>query len=255
MGFLFGLLLLVILVAIVWTVVIMSEGPTAVPIVPDVPEGETEERSFAWSVRGTTHQFDLRCTIMVRIKQYFEAQGMLLKGIPNKTAMYSDKQCFQVAQAQIMSDEYGYGAQEIRDIKEYLLKEAQDKCLSNYELSHAVLGFAQEQCIQYAYDKDSKNESEYFRFPIESVYDCVGDCDCKAILACACFKALDYDVALALMPDHAALAISLGDNTPFANFSYKGKRWYYCEATGDNWTPGTIPDDINQADISLFELR
>src|SRR5690606_27041196 len=99
-----------------------------------------------------------------------------------------------------------------QQIINYLVEYAQTEFLSNYEIANISLSFVHEQCIRYQYDHESKNTLEYFRFPIETIYDTVGDCDCKAILASAIFKALGYDVAFALMTGHAALAISLGNN-------------------------------------------
>lgn len=254
-----GLLLLLILIAVVGSVTAHFERrpkprPSQPPKVPPQPSEENVDRDFAWTVEGTGQTHHLNCTIQVRTAEYEQAQAALLNGKPNKTWMRSDQECFDVAQKEITSEEFGSEGEEVQQVIAYLTDTADENYLSNFELSRIVLSFAQEQCIKYIRDKDSKG-SEYFRFPIETVYDQEGDCDCKAILACACFRALGYDVALALMPGHAALAISLSDNMPSANFSYHGKLWYFCEATGSGWAPGAVPGSIDPSEVQLFEIE
>jgi hypothetical protein len=57
------------------------------------------------------------------------------------------------------------------------------------------------------------------------------------------------------MPGHAAISITLpNDDLPFANFVMDGKRWFYCETTGDFWNPGILPDGINPNSVKLKEV-
>lgn len=249
------LITLVALVAIVYGLMaIFERRPVPPPPFTPAPSGATETRFFSWQVEGVGQTYSLAYEVSVRCDQYLEAQTALLDGVPNKTYMTSDEECFTVAAQQINSDDFGTESCEVEQIVRYLAEVAESNYLSHYETSSIVLSFVHEQCISYEYDHVSKGTREYFRFPIETIYDTVGDCDCKAILACAIFKALNYDVAFALMPGHAALAISLGSNMPFANFTWAGREWYYCEATGDSWKPGVMPDEIDVRRIALREL-
>jgi hypothetical protein len=59
-------------------------------------------------------------------------------------------------------------------------------------------------------------------------------------------------VAFALLPGHAALAITTESNLSFSNFYFDGSYWFYCESTGDNWKPGQLPD---QFDFNSFKLK
>lgn len=250
------ILLLSILIGIVAGVTYFFEEKTITPEKPAYVTGEMETRVFTWNVDGTTKTYSLNCSVDIRLDQYHNAQQTLDENStpPNKTFMTSDNECFKIASVEILDQEFGKGANEVQQIINYLDGYAQNEFLSHYEVANITLNFVHEQCIRYQYDHESKNTPEYFRFPIETIYDTKGDCDCKAILASAIFKALGYDVAFALMPGHAALAISLGPNMPYANFSYGGKEWYYCEATGDHWRPGALPDGLRSDSVHLREV-
>jgi hypothetical protein len=159
-----------------------------------------------------------------------------------------------VAEAEVLDQEAGSAATEVTQVVEYLRKVSDEKLLSNFQLANLVLSFVHEQCIPYSYDKDTTGFDDYFRFPIETITDATGDCDCKAVLAGALYRALGFDVALAMMPGHAALAITSDAALPFANWSLNGKMWYYCEATGDHWVPGAIPSGIDTGRVKLREI-
>jgi hypothetical protein len=237
--FLLGLLIIIVLI-----VRLSGGGADNKPDSPK-PTGKTK-RLFSWRVNSSAMNVDYSTEVMVRESEYSSARKELLSGTPNKTYMTSDEECFQIASYEINHEQFGLKSEEVTQIHNYLKNKADDELLSNYELAHGILGFSQEQCIRYMQDIDSTEHNEYFRFPLESIYDTVGDCDCKAILASSIFRSFDFDVAFAIMPGHAALAISLRDTPlPFANFNYLGRKWYYCETTGEGWRPGTVPGGID----------
>lgn len=223
---------------------------------PSPPEKyeEDEERKFTWTFQSTLEKYFLNKTIHINTKNVEEARIKLLEGRPSKIKMCSDEDCFYIAKQEISDTILGAYSQEVKQIANFLRDYADVHYLSDFEYANLVLSFVHEQAIRYMYDKDSTGCREYFRFPIETIYDMVGDCDCKAILACAIYKYLGFKIAFLLMPGHAALAIRLKSNLPFSNLFFNGNYWYYAESTGDYWTAGQIPDGIGWNNIEIMEL-
>lgn len=127
----------------------------------------------------------------------------------------------------------------------------QNKFLNIEEITN-VLSMVQE-AIPYSYDKDSAphHEVEYPRYPIETLYDSTGDCECKTFLASSLLTVLGYQTALLFYPGHVALGIEF-DSTydiPSENcINYNGHRFYYYETTNVGWSFGVIPADIRGKD-------
>jgi hypothetical protein len=135
--------------------------------------------------------------------------------------------------------------------------------LSLFESTQLVLDFVQEPNIQYALDADCEeidNIEEYARFPMETLYDKRGDCDCKAVLAAALFISAGVPVLFLASHNHAAIAVNIpiehfSHNTEGAAFiTFKGKPYYYCETTGDGWKIGIQPEDHNIETFQYFSL-
>lgn len=103
-----------------------------------------------------------------------------------------------------------------------------------------VLSFVQ-QSIPYKSDEESMGISEYPRYPIETLYDGVGDCECKSFLACSILLELGYDVAFFGLPGHVAVGVSSKKHMPGYVAKYNGKSYYYYESTAEGWSFGQIP--------------
>jgi hypothetical protein len=229
--------------------------PTIPGEVPDTYTGELVSRYFIWTKPGISKTYKLNTIVQVRTEAYEAARDELLSSSPSKTTIYSDSGYFNVAQSEILHEEFGAHNFELMQVSSYLSHLCNAEVLSDYEFASIILSFTQEKCFAYTSDKESTGHSEYLRFPLETIFDTTGDCDCKAILASALFKTLGFRVAFAIMPSHAALAITLpDDDLPFSNFVMKGKRWFYCETTGDEWNPGQLPDGIDPKLIELMEI-
>jgi hypothetical protein len=135
--------------------------------------------------------------------------------------------------------------------------------LSLFEFTQFLLDFMQSPNIAYALDDECDeiaNISEYARFPVETLFDKRGDCDCKAVLAAALFISAGIPVLFLVNHNHAALAVSIPEEhfgyTPegAAFITHKGKQYYYCETTGDGWIIGNIPDSYNIETFQYFNL-
>ncbi len=81
--------------------------------------------------------------------------------------------------------------------------------LDKTEVVNVLLRFTQ--TIPYMYDSESVGQEEYWKYPLETLYDGNGDCEDTSILFCAVGKAMGYDTALMLFSGHATGAISIID--------------------------------------------
>lgn len=130
-----------------------------------------------------------------------------------------------------------------------------ERQLSMLETMQFILDFVQCPNIEYGYDKDTTGYLEYVRYPDETLFDKVGDCDCKAMLAAALFHQAGYRVLYITSDTHAAVAVECNPDwfenwgNPYVNkavITYQGSRYFFCETTGDNFRIGDAPDDINK---------
>jgi len=104
--------------------------------------------------------------------------------------------------------------------------------------------------IRYEADPDG----EYPRYPLESLVDGIGDCEDYSILSASLLKGMDYDVALLILPGHAALGIAGSDDLPGSYVTYGGVRYYYCEMTATGWSIGKIPPEYEGASIDVYPV-
>lgn len=63
--------------------------------------------------------------------------------------------------------------------------------------------------VDYKTDQQSKGVSEYWRYPLETLYDKEGDCEDGAILLAALLYAAGYDSGIYLLPEHSVGAVSV----------------------------------------------
>lgn len=142
--------------------------------------------------------------------------------------------------------------------------------LAEYEVPDLLLSLCQSG-INYLEDEKSKpinrfNETidgephlEYFRFAAETLYDVEGDCDCKAVLACRLMKTLGVDAKLVSIckkgktqPEHAALIIRDVYNRYPKLQNKKYSQYTYCEATGEGWKIGEVPEKYDENTIEVL---
>jgi len=115
----------------------------------------------------------------------------------------------------------------------------------------AALALAQS--IPYSLDKNSTGLDEYWRYPIETLYDATGDCEDTSILAGCLLLVLGHDVVMLLMPEHVAIGVAAGEGFPAGERLVSG-RYYYCETTQEGWRVGQIPDGVNTSGIDVIRL-
>jgi len=123
---------------------------------------------------------------------------------------------------------------------------------STYEEVSSILAFVQ--AIPYASDVESAGAGEYWRFPIETLYDQVGDCEDSTILAAAILRRLGHNVVAIDLPDHAALGVEIPVGLPGHYLEHDGKRMYYCETTVKGWIVGELPSHYADASATIVPI-
>ena len=101
------------------------------------------------------------------------------------------------------------------------------------------VGYAQfiswfvQSAIDYETDSKFKGVDEYWKYPLETLYDRKGDCEDGAILLAALLYAAGYDAGIYLLPGHSVAAVSMKsimkmDITEIGKYEYQ-KRYqgYY----------------------------
>ncbi|RPH52428.1 MAG: hypothetical protein EHM85_02910 [Desulfobacteraceae bacterium] len=119
------------------------------------------------------------------------------------------------------------------------------KPYGTYEEVSFVLSFVQ-QALKY-----ERDEREYPRYPVESLVDSIGDCEDFSILGASILKLMGYEVALLLLPDHAALGVAGAEGLKGQFVTHEGLNYYYCEMTGNGWKFGERPKDYKECDIKV----
>ena len=127
--------------------------------------------------------------------------------------------------------------------------------------------------ITYCKDEDSAGirfAKEYMRYPDEVLYDKEGDCDCKSSLMAAIFHSLGYNVIVMLSEKIGHAAIGIEFKPEWLDLlkrkdsalreeailrEYNGRKYLYCETTGDGYRVGHIGEDSSVADFeTVVEL-
>lgn len=139
--------------------------------------------------------------------------------------------------------------------------------LSKWDRIQSILGFCQEPNIAYEYDDsdrsvktlDKKIQSDYWRYPLETLHDKMGDCDCHAILAASLFYTLGFDCCLIGIETTEGSHMALGVKPPSrdamlpdkTSFTHSGDKYYYCETTGAWWV-GEIPPGVKMDSLEVM---
>ena len=95
------------------------------------------------------------------------------------------------------------------------------------EFARFVLSFVQ--TIPYVTDEDSVGEREYWKYPLETLWDGGGDCEDSSILYDTLMLMAGYDVAFVLFQDHAMSAVSV--DVDGHSLIRDGIVYVFCETT------------------------
>lgn len=115
--------------------------------------------------------------------------------------------------------------------------------MTDLQRANFVLAFTQ--YIEYQSDEVFVGYEEYWKYPVETLFDQGGDCEDTSILYCAIAEAMGYNTALLLFPGHMAAGIDL-DNGSGTYFRSNGYTFYYCETTATGYNVGNMPTNVSK---------
>jgi hypothetical protein len=92
---------------------------------------------------------------------------------------------------------------------------------------------------------ETKQKEEYPRYPLETLWDGVGDCEDSSILAAAILDATGYDTVLLQFGNHMAVGVAETKSDEFSGdgYIYNEKKYYYLETTGAGYEVGVLPKE------------
>ena len=122
-----------------------------------------------------------------------------------------------------------------------------------------ALAFVQNPNIMYESDLNTTGYIEYVRYPVESLVDKVGDCNCKSVLFMSLIQTteLGYNGVFLIYngnPGHMAVGVAgtysdYNWDYSYSYYPYLGQNYYYCETTGYGWLVGQLPPGESSAII------
>ncbi|MGD0070661.1 MAG: hypothetical protein ABSB71_03770 [Candidatus Bathyarchaeia archaeon] len=114
-----------------------------------------------------------------------------------------------------------------------------------------VLAFVQS--IPYKSDLNTTGYEEYPRFPIETLVDQAGDCDCKAVLFATLTLMMGYGAVFINPTDHLAVGV-LGNDLSGTYWTYENRTYYYAETTGTGFKVGELPDEFKGQSAYVYPI-
>jgi len=197
-------------------------------------EGDDEERfyekTYTWKYQGEKYALDQQ----IPESTYNEYLSYEINRMPT----------FNNAKHFVTSNE-----PVVEDISDKLEKISNEKSFNSYEEANFILKFVQKN-VEYASDNDTKNQIEYWKFPVETLVEQTGDCEDTSILYASILDDLGYDTVLLYYKweengkklGHLSVGVNLqGDYGEY--ILEDEKKYYYCETTNDISNVGEIPDD------------
>lgn len=244
---------------------------------PDLPEpipeegrGDLVQRNFAWDYeRDRPGRRGFHNEVTIGISQ--STLDRLRATNPFNTGeVPADRDVLSQVIARLVHEGTTF---EVREAARYLLGQARAHGLTLYEEIDNALRMVQA-TITYRTDQESVGR-EYWRFPIETLHDQVGDCDCKAILAAALFRVLftldlrsfdrdgggrgdtrrDVVLLLSEVEAHAALAVEGPAGLPGDYLRIGERCYYFCESTGNGMRVGQKPPSVAWQNYRIIRLE
>ncbi len=112
--------------------------------------------------------------------------------------------------------------------------------MSDMDRANFILTFVQN--IPYVTDEVSAGKEEYWKYPLETLFEKEGDCEDTTFIYCAIMENLGYNTALLLFNGH--MAAGLETHTEDDIFLEKGNpmKFAFCETTGTPYDVGESPN-------------
>lgn len=154
----------------------------------------------------------------------------------------------------------------VRYIANYINRTISEHNLTPLDKIQFTLDFIQEPNIKFVNNVECKEVNyyeDYIRFPDECLFDKMGDCNSKSLLAAMLFHVMGYNVLYLASRkfNHAAIGIEISPRD-LAGGWYGGEKktkdmvivddnrsYIYCETTGDRFSIGRTIDGMTLADF------
>jgi len=149
-------------------------------------------KSYDWSYNGSDYHYDLH--IKYSDFQAYRDDTSVIRSISTYSAISVTR-----AQALITSDD-----PYVVEIANMIAEKTAG--MSEYDRINVLLAFTQ--YIEYRYDSDSMGQEEYWKYPLETLFDMNGDCEDTSILFAAVGKAMGYETGMMVFSGHATGAIN-----------------------------------------------
>jgi len=141
----------------------------------------------------------------------------------------------------------------LQRVAEKLEEATSQKGYDSYDEVSFVLAFIQS--LPYTSDSVTSGYDEYPRFPLETLVDNGGDCEDTSILFATLTLIMGYGTVYINPPEHYAVGILGEEGLPGYYFTYKDKRYYYCETTGSGWEIGELPEEFQNEEATIYEIK
>jgi hypothetical protein len=194
-------------------------------------------KTYSWDFDGYSYQM----TVNVPTSSYYQYKTMSV-----------DRQYYLLDSAEI--DAFVTSTDStVANIATTLANKAASKGYTPLKTANFVLTFVLS--IKYTYDNVSEGPNDYWRFPVETLYDETGDCEDTAILFASIMEAMGYDAIILILPGHCAVGLDVSGATG-TYYSVFSKQYYYCETAGDagDWVVGKIPSEYISASATCYQV-
>lgn len=128
---------------------------------------------------------------------------------------------------------------------------ANNKGFNYYQTVNFVLSFVQS--LTYTSD-DITAGYEYPRYPLETLYEDGGDCEDTSILFSSILREMNYDNYLTILPGHAMVSVWGHDDYQGSYSTKNGKKYYFCETTGEDWKMGKLSPSFDSSEVILYNV-
>jgi hypothetical protein len=126
---------------------------------------------------------------------------------------------------------------------------------NSYDAAAFILAFVQS--LEYTNDIDTKGQVEYPRYPAETLVDGGGDCEDTSALYASLMQcsAVNVDAVLLMYSQPGGsghMAVGIEGRYSGTYYAYGGKDFFYCETTGEGFTIGMFPSDLNGFTVEVL---
>ena len=140
----------------------------------------------------------------------------------------------------------------IRWVAQELNESAGRDGYDEFETVSFILAFVQS--LPYTSDLATTGYEEYPRFPVETLVDNGGDCDCKSVLFACVVLIMGYGTVYINPPGHLAVGV-LGDDLDGYYFTHENGKYYYCDPVGGGSKIGELPDEYKGVTTNIYDIN